>query len=458
MKDLALLRLASAAFFATALLLQPRLVRAQTPDLLPSGINPGPGAYVNTIVVQRDGKVIVGGLFTLVNGTARTNLARLNSDGSVDAGWNIGTVGPVDCLALDGDDLYVAGEFSSIGGLARNHIAKVNTSGTGVVDTVWNPNADGFVFAMVGDGTNLYAGGYFGFIGGQSRSRIAKLSLTGTGPADPLWNPNANGNVLALAMGGADLYAGGYFSSIGGKSRPYLAKLSTGGTGVADPLWYHNVVNSPVAVILPQGTNLYIGGGFTAIDSFSRHHLARLSTLGAGPVDPAWNPDANGNVLALALSGSDLYAGGLFTTIGIQTRGYIAKVSTADAGQVDSTWTANANADVKALSVTGSTLYVGGKFSGIGGQSRPGLARFTSVPFAVSLAIEPGAVRSQVRILVKPIVSGYTYTMQFRYTSGDANWDTLSSISQIDFGDVRTVTDLNATAEGKLYRVLLTPP
>jgi len=51
--------------------------------------DPGTGAngLVFAVVVQADGKLIIAGDFTMVGGFIRTRVARLNSDGSVDAGF-----------------------------------------------------------------------------------------------------------------------------------------------------------------------------------------------------------------------------------------------------------------------------------------------------------------------------------------------------------------------------------
>ena len=48
-------------------------------------------AYVFAVTVQPDGKVLVGGQFTAVNGTSRNNIARLNANGSLDSSFNPGT-------------------------------------------------------------------------------------------------------------------------------------------------------------------------------------------------------------------------------------------------------------------------------------------------------------------------------------------------------------------------------
>src|SRR6188508_698722 len=56
--------------------------------------DPGSGVNgtVSAVVVQPDGKVIIGGTFTTVKGLARPGLARLNADGSGDSSFNPGAM------------------------------------------------------------------------------------------------------------------------------------------------------------------------------------------------------------------------------------------------------------------------------------------------------------------------------------------------------------------------------
>ena len=59
--------------------------------------------------------------------------------------------------------------------------------------TSWNPDADGYVYALAVTGSTVYAGGNFSAIGGQARNHIAALDAT-TGAATS-WNPNATATV-----------------------------------------------------------------------------------------------------------------------------------------------------------------------------------------------------------------------------------------------------------------------
>src|SRR6185369_14533986 len=58
---------------------------------IPDGFNPGANSTVNTIIVQPDGKILVGGYFTILAGQPRNHVGQLNSDGSLDEAFNPGT-------------------------------------------------------------------------------------------------------------------------------------------------------------------------------------------------------------------------------------------------------------------------------------------------------------------------------------------------------------------------------
>ena len=59
------------------------------------------GSEVSAIAMQPDGKIIIGGNFNNVLGASRSNIARLNSDGSLDTVFDPGADGEVDAIAWD---------------------------------------------------------------------------------------------------------------------------------------------------------------------------------------------------------------------------------------------------------------------------------------------------------------------------------------------------------------------
>ena len=135
-------------------------------------------------------------------------------------GFDPNANGTINVVVVQPDGkILIGGEFSSVLGVTRNNIARLNTDGT--LDTAFNPNANDFVFsiAVQADG-KILAGGFFRSIGGQPRNRIARLDAT-TGLADS-FDPNANAPsaVLSIAVqADGKILAGGGFTSIGGQPR-----------------------------------------------------------------------------------------------------------------------------------------------------------------------------------------------------------------------------------------------
>lgn len=192
--------------------------------------NPSADNAVLAFGVDDAGSVFVGGAFTNIGGQSRASVAKLSAtgDGAADPAWSQPTNGWIETLVLDGEGhVFVGGAFTTIGGVPRDNMAKLSTSGRGQADAVWDPSPDRPVFALVLHGGGaLYAGGFFTSIGGLSRNNIAALSRTGTGLADLQWNPSANATVSRLRTSSTGaIYAAGQFTSIGGQPRNRLAAL-----------------------------------------------------------------------------------------------------------------------------------------------------------------------------------------------------------------------------------------
>lgn len=84
-------------------------------------------------VAIQGSKILVGGTFSTVNGVTRNCMARLNPDGSTDTTWTTGTGSNLDSiyqiLVLADGSIAVIGSFSTIGGLARQNIARMDKDG-----------------------------------------------------------------------------------------------------------------------------------------------------------------------------------------------------------------------------------------------------------------------------------------------------------------------------------------
>ncbi len=344
---------------------------------------------VNEVVVQPDGGVIVGGDFEKAEGQPRANLLRLHSNGELDADWNPTADGPVSDLALDSNGaIFVAGSFGAIGGVPRSYVAKLLSNG--VVDPDWQPTLDNWVNDLVVDGSGtIYIGGEFNRVNGQSHFRIAKLSGTGSGNADPDWTPYLHsGAVIALALDGAgSIYASGTFYGEQGK---LLAKYSTEGTGAsADPGWSSAALDHYVgALAVDTGGNLYAAGNFRPVSGPERYRLAKLNS--SGIVDPDWNPAPNSYVSALVVDEKgSVYAGGDFSTIGGQSRNHLAKLSAMGPGAADLDWNPSVDGSVDGMSLNGSGfLYIAGRFTRVGESARDQMAALSALPSIFSDGFE----------------------------------------------------------------------
>jgi hypothetical protein len=80
-------------------------------------------------------------------------------------------------------------------------------------------------------------------------------------------------------------------------------------------------------------------------------------------------------------------------------------------------------------------------------------------PSAVTLTIAPVPDHAdQMNLLFSPIVPGYTYTVESKPDLTSASWQPLTGTTSLDIGPTRTVTDLDAGANRKFYRVVVTAP
>src|SRR5437588_11535188 len=105
-----------------------------------------PEITVYSFAVQPDAKIVIGGAFTLVNGQARTNIARLNPDGTLDMSFYPAAAGVawnyVSSMVLQGDGkIVVGGQFGTLNGEARSGLGRLNADGT--LDTAFNPQVSG---------------------------------------------------------------------------------------------------------------------------------------------------------------------------------------------------------------------------------------------------------------------------------------------------------------------------
>ncbi|MGB8370585.1 MAG: Calx-beta domain-containing protein [Limisphaerales bacterium] len=224
-------------------------------------LNSGANDTVRAIVIQNDGRILIGGDFTNVNGVALNRIARLNTDGSLDATFTnnvgAGVNSTVQAIAVQADNrIVVAGQFTQGNGVTRNRITRLLP--TGAVDTTINfgDGANGTIDAVVIQPTNqmLVIGGSFSQYDDQPYAHIARIyggSVTGSGLlqfSSPAYQVDENGGQALITV-----------SRTGGTSGPnadgtgnitVYFSTANGGTAVAGTN-YLSVTNYPL--VFPPG-------------------------------------------------------------------------------------------------------------------------------------------------------------------------------------------------------------
>jgi len=331
-------------------------------------------------ITQVGGRTYIGGQFTSVSGTPRSNVAAVGADGALDPTWNPSTNGIVYALAAssDGSKIFLGGTFTTVGGATRSRLAAV-TPDTGALITSWkttvNTNAVRALAADAGD--RLYVGGNFGRIGGQAIARLGAASQS-TGAVDTAFVPNPNGTVRALALpdDGGKVYAGGGFSTIGGKSRPGAAELevTTGAATSFAPTDGGVVISMDVAP--GAGGRLFFG---TTSNRTWAYDPAKGGT-------PEYRVRSGGDVQAILATADEVYIGGHFNTLPEAKVDRVALASFLPANGAVTTWNPGANGSfgVWALAMTRTplspdepaALSIGGDFTRVSGLARRGYTRF----------------------------------------------------------------------------------
>jgi hypothetical protein len=362
---------------------------ASTGDLEPGlPVVSGNFGWVAALVPDGAGGWYIGGSFTHVGAAARSNLAHVLADGSVDPSFNPAPDATVRSLVLSGSTLFAGGDFQTIGGQSRTGLAALNAT-TGNA-TSWAPNPDSDVGSMALSAGTLYVAGDFSNIGATPQARAGLAAVdTSTGNATS-WNPNPTDpdsvNLNALAVSGSTVYVAGRFSSIGATpaARHDLAAVNAT-TGDATS-WAPNPTSGSdpeesgveAIAVAPSGNTVYVGGVF---DHIGATPVARsdLAAVDAGSGDATgWHPDPDGQVQGIFLGGSNAYVTGPFAHIGqsspVARRG-LAAIDTSTGNATG--WNPDpddSEGDVSGLAVSGSHVILAGAFDSFRGAPRDGLA------------------------------------------------------------------------------------
>ena len=309
-----------------------RIARLQPSGILDTGFNPGAGANSNVLAVasQADGKVLIGGAFSSVDGTNRTRIARLNANGNLDLTFNPGSGanGLVRAIVVQTNgQVVIAGDFTQVNGTNRSRVARLNANGS--LDLSYAPVFPSPVLTLALDASEkVLAGGSFTTVNSTNRNFVARLNTNGT--LDLTFSPSngPNGPVNSVAVqGDGKILIGGAFSNVSGTNINNLARLTA--SGVVDLTFIPGTGPSgPVnAVAVHPGGKIMIGGAFNTCNGVGRTNFARLKPNGV--LDTIFNPGsgANAPVRALVIQpDTAVVIGGDFTVVNTLPKDHLARI------------------------------------------------------------------------------------------------------------------------------------
>jgi uncharacterized delta-60 repeat protein len=347
----------------------------------------GANGIVNCICGQSDGKIMIGGQFTSFNGVSRNRIARLNDDGSIDTTFNPGT-GANDVVEsivvqLDGK-IIIGGSFYTYKGVGRNGIARLNSDGS--LDASFNPgsgaNNSVMSICLQGDG-KIIVGGLFNSFNGSTRRGIARLNANGSldvgfnlGSWDYYW-------VFTTSLqNDGKIIIGGQFNVYNNAPKNNIARLNPNGS--LDTTFCNGTGTNDIGIVytssVQNDVQMVIGGDFTSYNGSVRKDVARLNPNGNISTDYYSGTGPDNSVLCTrVLNNGKIIFGGNFSSYNQSTASHIACVYTD--GRLDSTFVTGtgANGAVETISVQNDgKILIGGNFTSYQGTTRNRLGRINA--------------------------------------------------------------------------------
>ena len=425
------------------------IARLKADGTLDNAFTPLVNARATTLVLQSDGKIIVGGQFTLfqppgdtsttVNGVVtstaitRNRLIRLNADGTLDAAYAPNVIdGVVLALALQSDGrLVVGGSFKGIQSAGdatwtlRKYAARLGTDGK--LDLTFNldlSEANGnrvdslalqsIVTAGVTEQKILLGGSFVSLapIGAPAvipANRYVRINANGT--LDRAFNPgtggSSGGSIAAMALqSDGKIVAVGAFADIGGTRTTNVARFNA--EGAADTTFASSLdADGPIAAVLHRSD--------TAPVATQGNGLAWLNRDGSLRTAFAPSVRLTGTIRAVVTQPDGrVLLGGSFTNPAGTTGNHLVRIA-AD-GTLDTSFSPAPNAGVTAITLQpDGKILVAGSFSAIAGATRNFIARLNANG-TLDTAFDPNA-SAQVNAIVlqadgKIVLGGAFTTLQ----------------------------------------------
>jgi uncharacterized delta-60 repeat protein len=254
--------------------------------------------WINSMAIQNDGKIMALGFDNPDWGIIKRRVVRLNKDLTPDTTFilqdkntyadpsesSIQTLS----LQLDGK-LIVGGNFFELNGLLASNIARLNPDGK--FDDTFNQRrgCNGIVYASAVSNGKIILGGEFSKYNYQPAYNIVRLKKTGDWDSAFNTGSGTNGKIYTIAVQPDDkILIGGNFTSFNGHACSNIARLNTDGS--FDKTFKNVKANDIVRKItIDKNDKIIIGGDFTSVNGTRRIAAARM--LQTGTLDDTFKPE-----------------------------------------------------------------------------------------------------------------------------------------------------------------------
>jgi uncharacterized delta-60 repeat protein len=475
-EEIAGVRVISSGYSHALVLFDPRqsyAARQVDPTFVMSGGILGRAQWrIESMLLQPDGKLVIGGQFTNVNAVARRCIARLNTDGSLDTSFDPGTgLGPridfynwdvasVKAMGMQADGkLIIAYDSPTYNDIFHPNLARINSDGSldeTFTDYINIVGVCPYSVLVQPDG-KIVLGGQIDRItigGVQTHYPRGMVRLNPDGSLDSSFAVHiagANegiGSVYLLADG--SFLVDGSFYTVDNVARTNLAKLRPDGS--LDPSYIPPNGWKKLVGVQPDG-KCFICQSYSSSDD--GYPLLRLNADGS--VDPTWQIAFLYGVPYSAIMQPDgrVILGGSFSKVNGVTRNMVARLDAT--GHLDARFHANLTPEngqvdpfIRIILLPDSRIILGGVFTSVNGQPANSLARLTGEPAATTLGPIGRQPDGRVRFTVFA-QQGQPLGVEAASSLASSTWDCIfwrdTGPDQFDFVDT-------ISGPQRFYRVL----